>query len=224
MKKEKKKGTTRGGGKVGRPPIGSKRPRGRPRLPRGRPRLSAIVQNRDQSKLPVPSDETSSKTEFCGNVTSRGGVALLDPSLMGSGLELLPSIFEDDELSIGSSNTTTSSTNSIVVSNRRKATVLHRRGGGGKRGARGGHSMLRINSNFSLESLFSYCPPTLTVRDGELVPEQSLSVKNFDQFSLPSSHPIDRWSLGQPVRGRWMGSGAGPKTRRPRKTRPTTEV
>lgn len=115
-------------------------------------------------------------------------------------------------MSTASSNITTSSANSIVVSNK---TTVPQRGSKKQKHSRGGQNNLRIESNFSLESLFSYYPPTLIVKDGELVPEKSLSIKNVDRSSLPSSHPIDRWSLGQPVRGRW--NGAGPKAKRPRK-------
>lgn len=132
---------------------------------------------------------------------------------MGQRLELVPDIVEDDLISIASSNTTTSSANSIVVSN--KKPMATKRGGKKQKHSRGGQNNLRIESNFSLESLFSYYPPTLIVKDGELVPEKSLSIKNIDRSSLPLSHPIDRWSLGQPVRGRW--NGAGPKAKRPRK-------
>lgn len=196
--KQKKDVAATRGGRVKRPPTkGAK--------PRGRPRLSTTVrckhQNMDVQQPPPPLD---------GTELSRisGGV---EHPLLEHGLEVPPNVVEDDQVSIASSNTTTSSANSVVVSN--KKTIKKR--GSGKKQTRGGHNMLRIDSNFSLQSLFSYCPPTLTVKNGELVPEQSLSIRNLDRSSLPSAHPIDRWSLGQPVRGRW--AAAGPKVKRPRK-------
>ena len=138
---------------------------------------------------------------------------------------------EDDEMSVASSNTTATMTSSSGTSlsgggpsNKpptKSNQASQRGGGGGRRSSRGAHgssdSLLRINSNFSLQSLFSYCPPTLVVRNGELVPEKSLSIKDFDQFSLPSSHPISSWSLGQPVPGRWTGVTSAPRAKRPRK-------
>ena len=193
------------GGKCGKVPAKGKRLR-------GRPRLSMTIPHNDQStdsQVSLSTPVETSQTELHGNLTAGGNEVQHEtaPSLLRHELDPLPTVIEDDEMSIASSNMTTSSANSIVACNKRQ---LQR--GGARRMSRS--SLLRVESNFSLESLFSHCPPTLTVRDGELVPEQSLSIKNLDRFTLPSSHPIDRWSLGQPVRGRWTG---GSKTKRQRK-------
>ena len=151
------------------------------------------------------------------------------------GLELPPNNIvttatEDDVISITS--TTTSSTNSTALP-KTVQSWQQKQSKGGKRGSRGSQSsrgsqgnssnnnLLRIDSNFSLESLFSCCPPTLTIRNGELVPEKSLSIKNVDRSSLPSSHPIHNWSLGQPVKNRWVAGTNGSvhvhRQRKPRK-------
>ena len=55
---------------------------------------------------------------------------------------------------------------------------------------------------FRFNDLFNFYPPKLVVRDGELVPEQSLSVKDMDRASisnLPESHPFMHWRVGEPV-------------------------
>lgn len=59
-------------------------------------------------------------------------------------------------------------------------------------------------SSFRFDDLFSYYPPKLVVRDGDLVPENSLSVKHLDRMAisnLPESHPFLHWNLGKPVSG-----------------------
>ena len=135
------------------------------------------------------------------------------------------SVAEDDEMSVASSNTTTttaSSSNSMGPGSKTNSRADRTRGCSsskmGTGGSQNNSSLLGRDSGFSLASLFSYYPPTLTVRDGELVPEKSLSIKNVDRFSLPSSHPIAHWSLGQPVRGTWSSASAPAKQKRPRKS------
>ena len=144
------------------------------------------------------------------------------PPLPHQSTDTPPSIGEDDEMSITSCNTTSttgSSVNSVGLGSRLTAKPQNTQRGG-RRGSRGAHSsnLLRPNTTFSFESFFSYYPATLTVRDGELVPEKSLSIKNLDQFSLPPSHPFNSWSIGQPVSGRWTAGTSGTaKNKRPRK-------
>lgn len=58
-----------------------------------------------------------------------------------------------------------------------------------------------VRSTFSFENVFGYYPPKLVVRNGQLEPAYSLSVKNSDHSVLPESHPILKWTLGRPVRG-----------------------
>ena len=185
----------KGSGRIGRPPK---------KVARGRQKICTATQHQSDNDI-FPTVETELSTNG----------AVLDQLLMECEIERRPSVSEDDMTSIASSSNTTSSSSANSFA---KTTRSHQKQRGGKKGVRASqNNLLRVNSNFSLESLFSYCPPTLTVRNGELVPEKSLSIKRLDRFSLPSSHPIDRWSLGQPVRGRWAGSGVGPKAKRPKK-------
>ena len=186
---------SKGAGKMARPPTKGGRSGGR---------FSAALQADQDGNTDVPVE-----TEPCSDTTTSGKV--LDPSLMGNGLHYIPSGAEDDEMSIASSITTSSSGNSVTAGNKTAGK------GTGRRKKSSQSSMLRIATDFSLNSLFSYYPPTLTIRDGELVPEKSLSVKNLNRSSLPSSHPLDRWSLGQPVRGTPPGGLAVPKSKRARK-------
>ena len=58
-----------------------------------------------------------------------------------------------------------------------------------------------VKSTFSFEDVFGYYPPKLVVRNGQLEPAYSLSVKNSDHSVLPEAHPILNWTLGRPVRG-----------------------
>ena len=135
---------------------------------------------------------------------------------------------DDDEMSVASSATTTTTTTSSSCSSAvgasdkpttsTKPNCPSQRGRKSSRGAHNNsNSLLRINTQFSLQSLFGGSPPRLTVRDGELVPERSLSLKGLDQFSVPASHPINNWSIGQPVPGRWTGVTSAPRAKRPRK-------
>ena len=172
---------------------------------------SLSVANTPDQETNTTDELLSVATEHC-NGSASGKV--LDASLLEHKPRRNPVGFkDDDEMSIASSNITTSSGNSVAsggtVGKSRQKTVGKRKGQKSTQ-----NELQRINANFSLESLFSYYPPTLTVRHGELVPLQSLSVKNLDRSSLPSSHPIDRWSLGQPVKVRWREAAAGPKTKR----------
>lgn len=90
--------------------------------------------------------------------------------------------------------------------------VCRKRGSKGKsRQPRAGSSAVPTKSTFSFEDLFGFYPPKLVVRNGQLEPAYSLSVKNSDHSVLPLSHPILKWTLGRPVRG-----SVAPK--KPRKT------
>ena len=62
-------------------------------------------------------------------------------------------------------------------------------------------SIMPAKSTFSFEDVFGFYPPKLVVRNGQLEPAYSLSVKNSDHSVLPDSHPILKWTLGRPVRG-----------------------
>ena len=60
---------------------------------------------------------------------------------------------------------------------------------------------LPVKSTFSFEDVFGYYPPRLVVRNGQLEPAYSLSVKSSDHSMVPEAHPILKWTLGRPVRG-----------------------
>lgn len=184
----------------------SGRPRGRPRLAtttRANPNLASHT----ASKLCTSTNQTDSAVLQNGVMEGRvkNGRTATAVELPVYKALAESSHVEDDQTSISSSTTTTSSSNSTVVMNNKKSSqrVLQRQ-------AKSNSDILQTDSTFSLEALFSYYPPKLTIRDGELVPEQSLSLKNIDRSCLPSSHPIDSWRLGQPVRGR----GVVTKTKR----------
>ncbi len=71
---------------------------------------------------------------------------------------------------------------------------------------------------FSFESLFNFSgPPKLVVRNGELVPESTLSTRGMDRQFIPENHPVFNWSMGQPVKG------AAAVTRRRKKKQHTEE-
>lgn len=56
------------------------------------------------------------------------------------------------------------------------------------------------SGTFNFTKLFDSLPPKLVVRNGELCPEQSLSLKGSKLFEVPSTHPIWTWRLGQPTK------------------------
>lgn len=208
--------SSKGGWKVGRPPKKSGKVKSKPPV---------HIECSSDSPISIePSSTTDNTTEVLRVGSSDNQEDLLSEDHCGLDLTRnnTTALPEDDVVSITS--TTTSSTNSATHPKTTKS-QQHTQSRGGKRASRGNHSnssnnnLLRIDSNFSLESLFSYCPPTLTIRNGELVPEKSLSIKNVDQSSLPPSHPIHNWSLGQPVRSTWMGgtNGTAHRQRKPRK-------
>lgn len=136
---------------------------------------------------------------------------------------------EDDKISLASSSPTgiTTCGSSGTSSSTTTGMRAPQRRGGRRKYSRSWHNnnnnddvtthgdgIFNTNTNFSFQSLFSYYPPTLTVRDGELVPEKSLSIENLERSDLPPSHPIFNWQLGQPVRPRWLPT---PRGKRPRK-------
>lgn len=75
---------------------------------------------------------------------------------------------------------------------------------------------------FSFSNLFNFSdPPKLIVRDGELVPELSQSVKHLDRVTisqLPSSHSFLNWALGKPV----SSKGGDSQTKGSRKRKPVS--
>ena len=171
--------------------------------PRGRPRLATTTRPGPNPELHTISKPCTSTNQADSAVLQNGVMEGINKNGRTATAMELPayralaesSHVEDDQTSISSSTTTTSSTNSTVVMHKKKSRVLQRQG-------KNTTDITRTDSSFSLEALFSYYPPKLTVRDGELVPEQSLSLKNIDRSCLPSYHPIDSWRLGQPVRGK----------------------
>ena len=97
---------------------------------------------------------------------------------------------DDDQVSIASSSTNSNNSKTVAFSSRATS-----------RAVRSSVDSVAQKQPFSFESLFSFLgPPKLVVRDGELVPEQSLSLKNVDRHAVPEGHPIFNWSCGQPVK------------------------
>ena len=57
-------------------------------------------------------------------------------------------------------------------------------------------------SSINFDQVFGYYPPKLIMKDGELQPERSLSIKRLERSAisgLPERHPFLSWNLGQPV-------------------------
>ena len=100
--------------------------------------------------------------------------------------------YDDDQVSITSSST--NSTNS----NQRTSSRLTRK----SKSNLDEKECSKSQSLFRFNDLFSFVPPKLVVKEGELVPEHSLSVKKVERNSLsrlPEAHPFLKWSLGRPV-------------------------
>lgn len=104
-------------------------------------------------------------------------------------------IQEDDQISISSS-----STNSMSNGSKGSARNSSRRRNSAK-SARNFSENTGTKATFSFDELFSFYPPKLVVRNGELELEHTMSVKNADRWHLPANHPLLRWTPGQPVRG-----------------------
>ena len=76
----------------------------------------------------------------------------------------------------------------------------------------------KSKSSINFDKVFSYYPPKLVVRDGELQPERSLSVKGLKCSALsrlPEGHPFLSWNLGQPVNASSTFRGARRRKRKP---------
>jgi hypothetical protein len=59
-----------------------------------------------------------------------------------------------------------------------------------------------LRETFNFEQLFGYYPPKLIIQDGDLCPEQSISVSGLERSkmsSLPLTHPLWDWTMGQPI-------------------------
>ena len=74
----------------------------------------------------------------------------------------------------------------------------------------------KSKSSINFEKFFSYYPPKLVVRDGELQPERSLSIKGSAIGGLPEGHPFLSWNLGQPVKAGNTLRGRGRKRKPPK--------
>ena len=133
---------------------------------------------------------------------------------------------EDDQLSVTSASTTSTVTTANHTSQLATTTTKNRKeksqtpavantSGITKRGRptkNNGTSlgselqslMSTSKSSINFNQMFSFYPPNLVVRNGELVPDRSLSVKRIDRStvgSLPENHPFLSWNLGQPAKG-----------------------
>ena len=79
--------------------------------------------------------------------------------------------------------------------------------------------MSTSKSSINFDQVFSYYPPKLVVKDGELLPERSLSIKRIERSALnglPESHPFWSWNLGQPVKASVTLRGRGRKRKPPK--------
>ena len=132
------------------------------------------------------SNENNRTHAFTGNFAAQYGI--FESQSNGTSSSCVHQ--DDDQLSVTSSltNSTTSSYRSRGGTSSQRSTLT------GKNG-------LDVASTFCFEDLFSFCPPKLTVKDGELVPEKSLLVKDFDRHNIPKGHPLLKWTLGQPLKG-----------------------
>ena len=145
----------------------------------------------------------------------------------GGGVGNNPCAPDDDQLSVTSSSTTSTTTTNHTSfltttttksrgKGKAKSSLTTNSNGVTKRGrptkpnsCNDGSSlsnelqslMSTSKSTFNFNKMFSFYPPKLVVKDGELVPERSLSVRGIDLTTLPENHPFLSWSLGQPVKG-----------------------
>ena len=107
--------------------------------------------------------------------------------------------FEDDQLSVASSSTHSAQSkgSGYVLS------AISGRGSTKSNSSSSSSDPNGLKSTIKFEEMFSYFPPKLVIRNGELQPECTLSVKNLDRqgiANLPRSHPFLSWTLGQPTR------------------------
>lgn len=110
---------------------------------------------------------------------------------------------EDDQISISSSTVNSGQGSKVSVAQGSGSTSTHTSRSGTSQPKTSSAPPNIIKSTFKFEEMFSFFPPKLVVRNGELVPEQSLSVKHLDKqgiANLPASHPFRSWTLGQPTR------------------------
>lgn len=103
----------------------------------------------------------------------------------------------------------------------------HRNGkhGGGAKVTSEAESRKTPPATFRFEQLFGYYPPKLTLQDGDLCPERSLSLSGMERSklsNLPPAHPFWNWTLGQPI-----NKAAAPSiktSRRKQKSKATNNV
>ena len=77
----------------------------------------------------------------------------------------------------------------------------------------------KSKSSIIFDQVFSYYPPKLIVKDGELQPAKSLSIKGLDRSAisgLPEGHPFLSWNLGQPPKSSVTLRGRGRKRKPPK--------
>ena len=184
---------------------------GAPLQPAQQQRLEVVASHQNQSTVQGNTDGV--------NADRKGGGS------MGSS----PHVPDDDQLSVTSSSTTSTTTTNptslltTTAKNRGKgkaqSSLTTNSNGVTKRGrptkpnsCNNGSSlsnelqslMSTSKSTFNFSQLFNYFPPKLVVKDGELLPERSLSVRRVDRTTvgnLPENHPFLSWNLGQPAKG-----------------------
>ena len=170
-----------------------------------------------------PPEESSCKSDGRGNSSlSQGGGGGGEVGGAGGGVSAY--MQDDDQLSVTSSTTSvTMTTNHTSLSNKdgtkgkaRTANFIGANSSNGqpKRGrppknsahngcGLNGGTLLSKKSTINFSSFFSYYPPKLVVKNGELLPEMSLSVKKIERTtvgSLPENHPFLSWKLGKPAK------------------------
>lgn len=80
-------------------------------------------------------------------------------------------------------------------------------------------------SSINFDQVFGYYPPKLILKDGELQPERSLSIKRLERSAvsgLPDGHPFLSWNLGQPAKASVTLRGRGRKRKPPKAVHGTT--
>ena len=143
--------------------------------------------------MDISTDSAKGPTTLVGTNCNNSNSKVQAVGRLQTKAEAIFPVQEDDQISVASSSTN-SNKSSKVTSGRSRTSKLTRNGGV--------LDAASIKSTFSLQNLFSfYDPLKLVVKDGELLPEHSLSLKDFDRQSIPTGHPVFKWTPGQSVKG-----------------------
>ena len=152
------------------------------------------------------SNENNRTHAITGNFAEQYGSS--EPQSNGTSNGCSPQ--DDDQLSVTSSstNSTTSSFKGGTSSRRSTRNQITFKAG------KNDLDTTSMKFTFCFEDLFSYCPPKLILKDGELVPEKSLLAKDLSRHNIPEGHPLLKWTLGQPVKGAAVAKKIASRKRR----------